>query len=189
MPRSKKDEIIERCLRNDRVAQKQLYELCFEDLMRVCVRYFNQREEAVAVLNEGFLKILLSLKEYSLQGSFENWTRTIVIRTCIDEYRKKKKYVEMIEPVDNYDSVEAEFKPVYNQVIENLSQSEVDKILETLNGHERFVFSLYEFEGYTHDEIAAQLGVSIRSSKRYLQRAKLKLRDQLEKKIESKTEV
>lgn len=186
MSHSHKEELIERCLKNDRSAQGQLYEICFDGLMRVCIRYFNQREDAVEVLNQSFLKVLLSLNEYDKARSFESWINTITIRTCIDEYRKRKRYREMVDAVENYESLEPEFKPVYNEVIKELSQAEVDQILEVLSGEERFVFNLFEFEGYSHEEIAQQLGVSERSSKRYLHRAKLKLRDELEQRINTR---
>jgi RNA polymerase sigma factor (sigma-70 family) len=189
MSHRKTDEIIERCLENDRSAQGQLYEMCFDGLMKVCIRYFNQREDAVEVLNQSFLKILLSLKDYQRDRSFTNWINSITLRTCIDEYRKKKRYRDMVDQVENYETLEPEFKPVYNEVIESLSQEEVDQILKVLSDEECLVFNLYEFEGYSHQEIAQQLEVSERSSKRYLQRAKLKLRDELERKADIQTKV
>lgn len=189
MSQNKQEEIIERCLKNDRSAQGQLYEMCFDGLMKVCIRYFSQREDAVEVLNQGFLKVLLSLKEYDRNRSFENWINSITIRTCIDEYRKRKKYSEMVDSVENYETLEPEYRPVYDEIIEELSQEEVDRILEVLSGEERLVFNLFEFEGYSHEEIADQLHVSVRSSKRYLQRAKMKLRDELEQKMKTKTKV
>ena len=157
--------------------------------MKVCIRYFNQREDAVEVLNQGFLKILLNLKDYDQDRSFDNWANSITIRTCIDEYRKRKKYRELVQPVENYELLEPEFKPVYNEIIEQLGQEEVDMILEVLTDEERLVLNLYEFEGFSHQEIAARLKVSERSTKRYLQRAKMKLRDELEKKVKTQTKV
>lgn len=189
MSNSNLDVLIERCLENDRSAQGQLYNECFNGLMKVCARYFHQREDAVEVLNQGFLKVLLNLKDFDRTRSFENWTSSITIRTCIDEYRKRKQYKEMIDQVENYDALEAKFKPVYNDVIKDLSQAEVDRILSMLDADERFVFNLFEFEGYSHEEIAEKLKVSVRSSKRYLHRAKEKLRAELERKVDLKHKV
>lgn len=181
------NEIIENCLKNDRRAQARLYELCFDGLMKICIRYFSQREDAVAVLNQGFLKILLNLKDFDRERNFENWSFSIAIRTCIDEYRKQRKFNELHSSVESYQEIEPEFKPVYNDIIDELSQAEVDRMLSFLSDEEKFVFNLFEFEGYSHQEIAQKLGVSERSSKRYLQRAKDKLKEELEKKIRTKT--
>ena len=183
------NDIIDQCLKNDRSAQAKLYEICFDALMKVCIRYFKQREEAMETLNQSYLKILLSLDEFDKGRSFVNWSSSIAIRTCIDEYRKKKRYREQVEILEDYDIVEPLFKPVYNDAIRRMSQEEVDALLAGLSEEERMVFNLFEFEGFTHQEIAKQLGVSDRSSKRYLNKAKEKLRSLLEQKVDSKTKV
>ena len=64
-----------------------------------------------------------------------------------------------------------------NSVEQALEVEEVDLILSQIPDNERLVFNLYEMEGYSHKEIAAQLGVSERSSKRYLAKAKLNLKE------------
>ncbi len=157
--------------------------------MKICIRYFKHREDAVSVLNQSFLKVLQNLEDYDQTRSWENWISSITIRTCIDEYRKHKKYKDLVDGVDNYDHLEATFKPVYNDIIVKLSQEEVDSMLGLLTSEEKFVFNLFEFESYTHEEIAAQLDVSVRSSKRYLQKARVKLRAELEARIKKKSKV
>ena len=83
-------KIIKKCLKNDRKAQFELYHHCFDHLMRTCVRYKRNREDAVSLLNDGFLKVLLKLDKYDPKQDFFPWISTIMVRTAIDDFRKNK---------------------------------------------------------------------------------------------------
>jgi len=87
-------KIIRGCLKEDRIAQKKLYESYFSFLMSVCYRYNRNYDDAVFLLNTGFIKIIASLKSYNLEKPFEPWLKTVMVNTAIDEFRKHKKYNE-----------------------------------------------------------------------------------------------
>ncbi|MEQ9262279.1 MAG: sigma-70 family RNA polymerase sigma factor [Owenweeksia sp.] len=181
------EKILKKCLKNDQLAQHELYHLCFERLMRTCVKFQRNREDAVALLNDGFLKILLNLDKYDFKKDFFPWISTIMVRTAIDHYRKSKDYKETIDlQLDVYNYTGYGESVVYNDVIEKMEQVEVDNLLHALPKNEKVVFNLFEMEGYAHKEIAEMLNISERSSKRYLQSAKGRLREMLEKKTEIK---
>ena len=181
------DKILKRCLKNDQRAQHELYHLCFERLMRICVKFQRNLEDAAALLNDGFLKILLNLKKYDFEKDFFPWISTIMVRTAIDQYRKSKDYKETIDlHVDVYTYSGHDDAVVYNDVIDRMEQVEVDKMLHSLPENEKVVFNMFEMEGYAHKEIAEMLNISERSSKRYLQSAKARLKEMLEKKTEIK---
>jgi RNA polymerase sigma factor, sigma-70 family len=99
-----RQKIIRQCLRNKRRAQEQLYQSCFPLLMSICLRYQKNRSDAVALLNEGFLKILTQLERYQMERSFEAWISTIMVRTAIDQYRKERHYREQTELTDDLPS-------------------------------------------------------------------------------------
>ncbi|MEZ4849456.1 MAG: sigma-70 family RNA polymerase sigma factor [Bacteroidia bacterium] len=92
--------LIRACIKEDRLAQSQLYRRCFNVLMGVCIRYMKNEEDAVEVLNMGFLKILKNLEKKKTNVPFEAWIRRIMINTIIDEYRKNKKRLEAITYTD-----------------------------------------------------------------------------------------
>ena len=83
------EDIIQLCLKNNRKAQYDLYQWFYPFLMRICVRYQRNTDDAVALLNDGFLKILLGLESYDKNRSFISWINTLMIRTAIDLYRKE----------------------------------------------------------------------------------------------------
>ena len=110
-----------------------------------------------------------------------------MVRTAIDQYRKSKDYKETIDlHVDVYTYSGHDDAVVYNDVIDRMEQVEVDKMLHSLPENEKVVFNMFEMEGYAHKEIAEMLNISERSSKRYLQSAKARLKEMLEKKTEIK---
>lgn len=175
-------ETIQKCLKNNRRAQFDLYQLSFDSLMRTCKRYKRNREDALALLNDGFLKILLNLKSYDSKQEFFPWASTVMVRIAIDEYRKSRAYQS---DTDFFDSdLELEQLNMHNthsQLVNQMTAKEVQDMIFELPENERVVFNLYEWEGYKHQEIAEKLGVTERTTKRYLKSAKANLKKMIEK--------
>lgn len=176
------EAVIQQCRKNNRRAQFELYQHCFDRLMLTCNRYKKNREDALALLNAGFLKILTNLDKYDDRQSFMPWASTIMVRTAIDDFRKNKAqklqmvYCETEEELEG--SASEDF---FHDVVSAMSAEEIKKIIFELPDNERLVFTLHEMEGYKHHEIAAELGVTERSTKRYLKSAKKMLQDELGK--------
>lgn len=178
---------IKQCLKNDRKAQFDLYHLSFEHLMKTCIRYKRNREDAAALLNDGFLKILLSLETYDTKRDYFPWASTIMVRVAIDDYRKNKGYERDTDLTDSDEDLEAlSTKQTHAEVVDQLSAEEVRQMIFELPENERIVFSLYEWEGYQHREIAERLNVTERTTKRHLKSAKLRLMKMIEKKSDLK---
>ena len=92
MPQLITHEILEGCKMNDRKAQRTVYERLFPSSMRICKRYCPGHEEAMEVLNTGFLKVFTQIEKYGGKGSFEGWVHRIIVNTALDHLRKEKKY-------------------------------------------------------------------------------------------------
>jgi RNA polymerase sigma-70 factor (ECF subfamily) len=54
-------ELLKACQRKDRMSQEKLYKQFYGFAMGICLRYTRSRDEAVEVLNDGFLKIMNNL--------------------------------------------------------------------------------------------------------------------------------
>ncbi len=172
--------MIKKCRKNDRQAQFDLYHYCFDYLLAICFRYQRQREDAVSLLNDAFLKVLLNLESFDDQKEFFPWAATITVRTAIDQFRSQQNYRENTDFMDkDADLEEVQLNPAQVSIMGELSKEEVNEMIFGLPEKERMVFVLYEWEGYKHQEIALKLDCSERSSKRYLHAAKDRLRKQL----------
>ena len=95
------NELLSQCKKNDRKAHFQLYKLCYSTLMKVCLRYKKNKDEAEEALNTGFMKIVTNLDIYNADIPFDAWIRKIMINTLIDEFRTQVKHKETIIYSDN----------------------------------------------------------------------------------------
>mgnify|MGYP003497571835 CR=1 FL=1 len=93
-------ELIQFCVKGDRVSQKLLYELYSPKMMSVCQRYAKNKIEAEDIFQEGFIRVFRHIGNFSFEGSFEGWIRRIVVHTCINILKKNKKFNESVDLSD-----------------------------------------------------------------------------------------
>ncbi|MCB0479869.1 MAG: sigma-70 family RNA polymerase sigma factor [Flavobacteriales bacterium] len=177
--------LIQKCSKGDRRAQHDLYKACFSPLMGICMRYKNNQEDGIAILNDAFLKILHNLPELKPHVPFEPWAKRITINCCINEYRKNKRNPEFLlfdpnVPMDYY-------LPLYqhgdNEVaVPRISMESLRALLDKLPNSSQEVFQLYVLEGYNHMEIGSILGISEGTSKWHLNNARKILKALLKEK-------
>ena len=163
--------IIQGCIKKNEKSQEILYKKFFGYSLSVALIYNHQRSEALEVVNDSFVKVFSKIGKYDTSKPFQGWLRKIVINTSIDKLRRKNK---------DHLFVETEKYQIQDETpnsISNLAAQDIIEILNLLPHFHKTVFCLYEIEGYSHEEIAEQLGIPISSSRVYLTRAKQKLRE------------
>ena len=181
------EQLIEACLNNDRKAQFALYDLFFQPLMRIAGRYKNNQEDAAALVNETFFKAFTQIQTYKRDVPFEYWIKRIALNTVIDDFRKYKKIKELQTTVDFAEFGKEGMIPekVFNLAEKQLFEKDILQLIDRLDESEKVVFNLFELDGVPHKEIAELLGVSERSTNRYLSDARLKLRDMVTRMLEA----
>ena len=172
---SRKEEniefIIQGCVRKNEKYQELLYKKFFGYALSVALIYNHHRSDALEVVNDSFVKVFLKIGKYDTSKPFPGWLRKIVINTSIDYLRRNNK---------DHQFVEADKYPIRDEtpnVISHLATQDIIMILNLLPHFHKTVFCLYEIEGFSHEEIAEQLGIPISSSRVYLTRAKKQLRE------------
>ena len=164
------------CARNSRESQKAIYSSFYGYAMAICDRYTSRQEDAVEILNDGFLKVFREIHHYQpsyadVVSSFKGWLRKIMIYTAIDHFRKYHKH----EMVTKLDSVVYQVVSVNEDAVDKLSYDEIIRAVQELSPGYRTVFNLFVIEGLSHDEIAGQLGISTGTSKSNLSKARKQL--------------
>lgn len=149
--------------------------------MSICLRYTHTREEALDVLNDGFLKVFTKLDQYNAEYPFKAWLRRILINTALDQYRQAVQHYYHDDISAVADHVPTQGADAYSQ----LAYEELLALISRLSPAYRVVFNLYVLDGYSHEEIAAQLTISVGTSKSNLARARENLRAMLQKKIDN----
>ena len=164
------EELIQKCKKGDMKYFERLYKHFYGYAMGVSLRYLPDRDDALEVVNDAFIKVFASIETFNSENNFKPWLRRIVVNTAIDCRRKNLKYL------DNVDIEEAYTVGMQAQVIDDLGVEDIRKMLDTLPEMHRAVFNMYEIDGYSHEEIGSMVGIPESSSRVYLSRAKEKLR-------------
>jgi RNA polymerase sigma-70 factor (ECF subfamily) len=124
------------------------------------------------------LKIFSKISFYDSSQSFDAWFRTVVVRTCIDYYRKNSPKVTLVD-ISTGPQVESD-----DYLIERLSAEEILELVQKLPPSYRTVFSLFAVEGYSHGEIAELLNINEGTSRSNLAKARIKLQEWVKKYLE-----
>jgi RNA polymerase sigma-70 factor (ECF subfamily) len=149
-----------------RESQKKLYEEFYGYGMSICLRYADNRDEAAAILNDGFMKIFTNIKQFDLSKPLKPWLRKIMVNTAINHYKEKQRHIQTEEMEKAGAESEAE------NIISGISYQEIIAMMQKLPPSYRTVFNLHVIEGYRHEEIAKMLGVTVGTSKSNLFKAK-----------------
>ncbi|MBN2680969.1 MAG: RNA polymerase sigma factor [Bacteroidales bacterium] len=169
------EQLIQGCIKNKRGAQKQLFDKYASVLLGVCMRYARNRDEAEDILQDGFVKIFMRIKQYTGKGSFEGWMKRVMVNTALSFYRQNLKhyYHQDIDEVSELKFDEASMEE------SEFSEEEIMEIIKNLPDGFRIVFNLYAIEGYKHREIAELLGIDVNTSKSQYSRAKKMIQNRL----------
>src|ERR1700761_1304289 len=164
------EEIISQCKTGSLKHQELLYKQYYGYAMGIGLRYCPDKEDALEVVNDAFIKVFNNIKNFKSEMPFKAWLRTIIVNTAIDRRRKDLKFRLNVE-LENAAPI------VHNATaIENLDVQDILKLMKLLPAIQLTVFNLYEIDGYSHDEIGQMLAIPVSSSRVYLTRAKEKLR-------------
>ena len=167
------EKLISECQKNQPKAQEQLYRLFEKKFFGLCLKYSSSYADAQDNFQEGFLTIFRKINQYSGKGSFEGWAKRILINNALQKY-KGVRFMEVL--TDNIPDVDVEIDE------EELSLDFLMQIIHELPDQYRIVFSLYVLDDYSHQEISEMLSISTGTTKSNLHRARLLLKEKIEKK-------
>jgi RNA polymerase sigma-70 factor (ECF subfamily) len=172
------EELLQRCCKDDRRAHLELYRMSFSFIFSVCRRYHHNKDDVEAALNAVFFKVIVGMRSYLKKDKkvpFDLWVRRIALNHITDEYRKNKKYRDLLDQSVSADQfAETVFD---NSDFSVADEDTVLRAIDKLPAMGKAVFNLHIVEGYKHEEIAALLDISPNTSKVHLHRAKKQLQE------------
>jgi RNA polymerase sigma-70 factor (ECF subfamily) len=171
------EAILQGCLHNQPVAQRELYHRFSPKMLAVCYRFAHNREDAEDMLQEAFIKVFSQIHTFQNKGAFEGWIRRIIVHTCINHLKKNKRFNESV------DIINASAIQVREESIPSIVQAkQIVECIRLLPIGYRTVLNLYAIEGYSHKEIAEMLDIEESTSRSQYTRAKQMLEEILLKK-------
>jgi RNA polymerase sigma factor (sigma-70 family) len=141
--------------------------------MAICRRYAVNDEQVSDVLNDGFMKVYTNISKYDSSRPFKTWLSKIITNTAIDHYRANLKF-SLHEDLSDHEDI-GEHATIYG----DMAYKELLALVQELSPSYRLVFNLYAIDGYSHEEIAALLKISVGTSKSNLFKARQKLQERL----------
>lgn len=162
-------QLVEGCLKGQRSAQNKLYLRYYNFAMGIALRYSVDREEALEIVNDGFMKVFDKLSQFNPDLSFMGWLRAIIVNSAIDYYRKSKRHKNNVSISHLNESI------VENHILDNMAAEEIISYIQLLPTSYRVVFNLYVIEGYKHKEIANLMGITEGTCRSNLAVARAKL--------------
>ncbi|TNE61235.1 MAG: RNA polymerase sigma factor [Bacteroidetes bacterium] len=170
-------EMVKGVLQGNPIHQAALYNQYSVPMFRVLLRFARDRAEAEDMLQEGFIRVYRDIAQFRGEGALGGWIRRIMVNTALSQLRKQRDFIRDtadFSPFENRFRTEEDFAA-------NLDAETLLKYLQQLPPGYRAVFNLYAIEGFSHEEIANQLGISIGTSKSQLYKAREYLKRILDK--------
>jgi len=161
--------LIKGCKQYDPDSQEMLYKKYYGYAMAIALKYCSKKDDANEVVNDSFMKVFENIQSFEISRPFKPWLRRIIINTSIDKTRKLKRHSNHMEFEDEHGDVKINGET-------ELTVKQIYRLINRLSTMHKFVFNLYEIEGYSHSEIAEMLDIGESSSRTYLFRAKRELR-------------
>ncbi len=163
------------CIKGKIKHQEMLYRQYFAYGMSITKRYTKNRDEAIELLNDSFMKVFENIRFYDPRKPFKVWFRLITVNTSIDYYRKTKRSVQTELIDENHGYSDEKF------ALDRLEVEDILRMIRLLPEHYALIFNLYEIDGFDHEEISDLLKIPSATSRASLSRAKKLLRELFEK--------
>jgi RNA polymerase sigma-70 factor (ECF subfamily) len=135
----------------------------------LCLRLTGDATVAEEVAQETFIRAWRNIGTFRRDSSFGSWLFRIAVNTAAARYRAKLRRAAWEA---NAPASSVQFDPVL--------RLDLQEAISALPACARAVFVLHDVEGYRHEEIAEQLGITAGTSKAHLHNARRLLREMIE---------
>ena len=167
-------DISKGCKRGNAKAQRALFDRYSPLLMAKIYRYVGDDDDAKDVLQDTFVKAYTMIDSFAWEGegSLQAWLTRIAVNTSLNFLRSRRRIGALtVDTADLDDPPDIAEDTTADQVNSLDASTILDMVAELPDGY-RTVFNLYCLDGYSHKEIAEQLGINEKSSASQLTRAK-----------------
>ncbi len=157
------------CAAGDSGVFEEIYRRFGDRMKSIAWNHLGNASDAEDAVQETFLKVHRAAMTYTGEASFSTWLYRILVNTCYDVLRKRKRRIE-----------EAPIEETGERTAPNVDDTKriaLRRLLDALPEQRRTVFTLFEIEGLSHAEIGEILGISEGNSKWILFATKKELQE------------
>ncbi|MEP7000611.1 MAG: RNA polymerase sigma factor [bacterium] len=163
--------LVERARRGDASAHRALYDAHVDRIYRLTFRMTGRDDLARELTQDTFVRAFAGMQGFRGDAAFGTWLHTIAVSVTLNELKRRKREHARQAPLEEALTI-SRSAPLSDPVLRDRLMKAVDALPEGC----RTVFMMHDAEGFTHEEIAAALGVTPGTSKAQLSRGRAKLR-------------
>jgi RNA polymerase sigma-70 factor (ECF subfamily) len=167
-----------RAASGDRHAFERLYRKHLNRVFSLCARMVADRTRAEELTQDVFVRAWEKLHLFRGESSFATWLHRLAVNVVLNERKTEGRRRNRFEEEDEEHGMDS-FIGVVGMPLAPGDLLDLEKAITRLPPGARRVFTLHDVEGYKHEEIAEMLGVTTGATKAQLHRARLLLREAL----------
>jgi len=167
--------------RGDLQAFETLYERHHRRIYSLCLRMVANPTEAEDLTQEVFVQLFRKIGSFRGESAFTTWLHRLTINHVLMHFRKRGVRLEKTTEEGEIDEIQ-DLKST-SESPRFIDRIALEKAISQLPPGYRTVFVLHDIEGFEHTEVADLLGVSVGTSKSQLHKARMRLRELLNKKV------
>jgi len=155
-------ELIPRCQQGDQEALKEIFEKYQKKVYRIAYGVVRQREEALDIVQEVFIKLFRSIKNFKGRSHFYTYLYRMVMNTAIDHSRKAgKQFISSLDEEGSFQPSDELEKGPEKILLHKELEERVKRAMGQLPAEQRAALVYREVEGLSYQEMAEAMGCSI----------------------------
>jgi RNA polymerase sigma-70 factor (ECF subfamily) len=155
-------ELISRCQQGDQDALKEIFEQYHKKVYGIAYGVVRQREDALDIVQEVFIKLFRSIRNFKGKSKFYTYLYRLVVNTAIDHVRKTGRYAVSSLDQEGVPQPEEEFEKRPDRILLHKElEGRVNSAMDKLPVDQRMALLLREVEGLSYQEMAEAMGCSI----------------------------
>jgi len=154
------NSIVERYLAGDMTAFDELMIRYERQIYRVCYRFVNNRDDAMDLAQEVFIKAFEHLPNFRRESSMKTWLYRIAMNHCINHVKKNSR--EFVQITENVGSTRAS---IHSEMEEREKREQFRSLVKKLPPKQKAILEMRIHEQLSYEEIATMSGRSISTIK------------------------
>lgn len=166
-------ELVDRARAGHSDAMRTLYERHASRVYTVVRRLAGDDDLAADLAQDAWVNAFRKVRDFRGDAAFGTWIHRIAVNTALTQLRKVARRRDLEE---SFDGKAALGNPDAWPAARAADRVAVQRALDELPEGYRMVLWLHDVEGYTHEDIAAKMGIAVGTSKSQLSKARARLR-------------